>query len=191
MSETCYAASGSPSFGATSQHGAVARGGADAIESDPRRLYRSLAAAVSVVTVGGPDGPIGMTASSVTAVSLSPPLLAVTLRPDSQTLAALRASGGFGINVLGEHQQALSARFAGSRPGWARSAGVHWEHDAAVPLLADVVAVAVCTLDWDRVCGDRVLVVGRIEQTRVHDGARPLVWHGSAYHGLSSVPVHG
>lgn len=150
-------------------------------EVDCRPLYRSLAASVSVITARGPAGPLGMTASSVTAVSLDPPLMAVTLAPGSQTLTAVRLTGRFAVNVLGEEHQALSTRFAGQRPAWARFAGVPLLV-GDVPLLADAVAVAVCTVEWERGCGDRILVVGRVREAEVGDGP-PLLWHRSAYHG--------
>jgi flavin reductase (DIM6/NTAB) family NADH-FMN oxidoreductase RutF len=149
---------------------------------DCRHLYRALAASVTVITAQGDSGPQGMTASSVTAVSLTPPLMAVTLAPHSQTLAALRTSGRFVINVLGEDQQALSARFAGPRPGWARFAGITIR-DGELPKLVDALASAVCTVEWERACGDRVLVLGRVQETEVQEGS-PLLWHGSGYHGL-------
>ena len=43
--------------------------------------------------------------NSVTSLSLEPPLLLMCLRNDSETLAALRASGIFCINVLGSGQE--------------------------------------------------------------------------------------
>lgn len=155
---------------------------AESTTLDCRHLYRALAASVSVITARGDSGPQGMTASSVTAVSLTPPLMAVTLAPASQTLAALRTSGQFVINLLGEDQQAVSARFAGPRPGWARFAGLA-VRDGEPPRLPDAIASAVCSVEWERVCGDRVLVLGRVQETTVHDGS-PLLWHRSGYHGV-------
>jgi flavin reductase (DIM6/NTAB) family NADH-FMN oxidoreductase RutF len=157
----------------------------DAALLDCRDLYRVLVASVSVITAQGDSGPQGMTASSVTAVSLRPPLMAVTLAPHSQTLAALRTSGRFVINVLGEDQHALSARFACPRPGWARFAGISVA-DGEPPRLLDAIAAAVCSVEWERVCGDRVLVLGRVQQTEIQDGS-PLLWHGSGYHGLRPI----
>lgn len=154
---------------------------------DCRALYRALAASVSVVTACGETGPVGMTASSVTAVSLAPPLLAVTLAPGSATLAAIERTARFAVNVLGEEHQAVSDRFAGRRPGWARFAGVA-RLDGDLPLLADAIAAAVCDVEWLRGCGDRVLVVGRVGGCDVRGGA-PLLWHDSGYHGLRAAPA--
>lgn len=166
----------------TSLAGARSESPLTAQELDCRPLYRTLAASVSVITARGAAGPLGMTASSVTAVSLDPPLMAVTLAPGSQTLTAVRLTGRFAVNVLGEEHQSLSTRFAGQRPAWARFAGIPLL-DGDLPMLADAVAVAVCTVEWERDCGDRIMVVGRVREAEVSDGA-PLLWHGSAYHGV-------
>lgn len=154
---------------------------------DCRPLYRSLAASVSVITAAGETGPVGMTASSVTAVSLTPPLLSVTLAPGSATLAAIERTGRFAVNLLGEEHQAVADRFAGRRPAWARFAGVA-RRDEGLPLLTDAIAWAGCDLEWLRGCGDRVLVLGRIGRCEVRGGA-PLLWHASAYHGLHPAPA--
>jgi 3-hydroxy-9,10-secoandrosta-1,3,5(10)-triene-9,17-dione monooxygenase reductase component len=156
---------------------------------DCRPLYRALASSVTVITACGASGPQGMTASSVTAVSMEPPLMALTFAPGSQTLAAVRLTGRFAINVLGENQQAISTRFAGQRPSWARFAGVDLGDDE-LPVITDAAAVAVCTLEWERGCGDRVLVVGRVQRAEVN-GRAPLLWHRSSYHGLHPAPEHG
>lgn len=171
----------------TGAAGAEEQATAAATGPDCRPLYRALAASVSVVTACGESGPVGMTASSVTAVSLTPPLLAVTLAPGSATLAAIERTGRFAVNVLGEDHQAVSDRFAGRRPGWARFAGVA-RLDGDLPLLADAIAAAVCDVEWLRECGDRVLVIGRVGDCDVRGGA-PLLWHDSGYHGLHPAPA--
>ena len=71
-------------------------------------VYRRLTAGVSVVTALGDDGPCGMTASSVTSVSLRPPLLLVSLAESSRTLAAIRSRRAFGVHLL--RDGALDAR---------------------------------------------------------------------------------
>ena len=46
-----------------------------------------------------------MTASSVTSVSLRPPLLLVSLAKQSRTLAAIRARRSFGVSLLRDDQR--------------------------------------------------------------------------------------
>lgn len=145
-----------------------------------KELYRSLASSVAVVTADAGRGPMGMTASSVMAVSLDPPLMLVSMGHRSGTLAAIRRSRRFALNLLGEDQRQLAARFAGTRPSWVRFSGVD-VIEGSPPVLAEVPTGAACQVLWLRRCGDHTVVLGRIERHWVAGGA-PLVWHQSDYH---------
>ena len=152
---------------------------------DPERcrdLYRSLVAGVGLVTAAGPSGPVGMTASSILAVSVTPPLLLVSLANSSRTLAALGRAKRFAVNLLQAEQRHLAERFAGGRPAWARFAELDLV-DADPPVLAGAFSSAVCDLEWSSRVGDHTLVVGGITAVRIGVG-QPLVWHGSGYHYL-------
>jgi flavin reductase (DIM6/NTAB) family NADH-FMN oxidoreductase RutF len=146
-------------------------------------LYRRLASGVSVVTALGEHGLTGMTASSVTSVSLRPPLLLVSLTHQSRTLAALRARQGFAVHLLRSDQQGLATRFAGSGDP-AASERLH-RVVLGVPVLPDVLAWSVCLLVGEHVYGDHTLVIGAIAAAQVGIG-RPLVWHDRAYAELAS-----
>lgn len=159
--------------------------GSEATEpgSGPKELYRALASSVAVVTAEAGHGPLGMTASSLMAVSLDPPLILVSLGHSSGTLAAIRRSRRFAVNLLTEDQRQLAARFAVARPAWVRFSGVDLAEESP-PVLADVLAAAACTVLWLRRCGDHSVVLGRIDRHWVGDGA-PLVWHQSDYHRVA------
>jgi flavin reductase (DIM6/NTAB) family NADH-FMN oxidoreductase RutF len=147
-------------------------------------LYRRLASGVSVVTALGEQGLTGMTASSVTSVSLQPPLLLVSLTHQSRTLAAIRARRAFAVHLLRSDQQALAARFAGSGDPEA----VDQPHHRVVlgaPVLPDVLAWSVCLLVAEHVYGDHTLVIGAVAAAQAGIG-RPLVWHDRAYAELAS-----
>ena len=64
--------------------------------------------AVTIVTATGPEGPAGATANAVTSLSLDPPLMLACLDRGSRTLEIVRASGAFGVSVLGAGQEALA-----------------------------------------------------------------------------------
>lgn len=147
-----------------------------------KALYRTITGGVSVITAIGDAGPVGMTASSLLAVSLNPPLLLVSLAHSSTTLLALRHSQRFAVNLLTACQQDVAGQFAFSQPGWARFRGVDVVgHDP--PVLRSVLSAAVCTLVWAKQAGDHTLVLGAVESASVSSGI-PLVWHASCYHGL-------
>ncbi|MGB8385207.1 MAG: flavin reductase family protein [Dermatophilaceae bacterium] len=160
-------------------------GSAEAGAAEPayKQLFRAFASSVAVVTADGPDGPVGMTVSSLVAVSLAPPLLLVSLANLSRTLAAVSESGRFAVNLLHDDQQHLAARFATSRPAWVKFAGVALADDASVPVLDRALAAVVCDVTWAHPAGDHTLVLGEIVRADTDTG-RPLVWHASGYHAL-------
>ncbi|MEV7086866.1 flavin reductase family protein [Streptomyces sp. NPDC093085] len=145
-----------------------------------RQHYRDLMSAfptgIAVVTSRDAQGtPRGMTCSSVTSATLSPPTLLVCLRNGSATLDAVRASGGFAVNLLHEGGRHAAEVFSGPDPN--RFARVHWrECGSGMPWLAqDAFAVAECRVSGVQEIGDHTVVfgeVGRISQT----DATPLLY---------------
>src|SRR5687768_1752789 len=84
-----------------------------AVEGDTlRRALRTFPTGVTVVTTRGQGGDHGLTATSFTSVSLSPPLVLVCVRADSRGTATIAANGAFAVNVLTGDQEALARRFA-------------------------------------------------------------------------------
>ena len=83
---------------------------------------------VSIVTTNGPQGRFGLTVSSMTSVSATPPMLLVCINRDAVPHDAIRANGRFTINVLGEGQQAVANQFAGRTDNDAqwRTSTVSW-----------------------------------------------------------------
>ena len=138
---------------------------------------------VTIVTVLDAEGdPHGMTASSFTSVSLDPPLVLVCVDHRAKVLEHLRASQPVGINVLSEHQQDLSVRFA--RRGQNRFDGVEWfAGHAGVPLIPNVVASFECSVHRIVDAGDHAILIAEVLRTRYHEG-RPLIYFGSGYHKL-------
>lgn len=90
---------------------------------------------VTVTTLIGKDGaPRGVTLSSFTSVSLTPPLVLACIDHRSRMFEELELGTYIGINVLNEEQQDLSAQFATT---WEeRFEGVLWcEGRTGVPIL--------------------------------------------------------
>jgi flavin reductase (DIM6/NTAB) family NADH-FMN oxidoreductase RutF len=155
------------------------------------RLYRKLAAGVTVVTSRGPEGPVGLTASSVTSVSLRPPILLLCLTSGSRTLSAIRTQQAFAVHLLREDQHARAQVFADPRvaPG-SRFTGHEYREVLGVPLLTDALAWSICFVEDDRSYGDHSVVVGRVVAAHVH-GGRPLLWHDRSFARLADAPSGG
>ena len=69
---------------------------------------------VTVVTTHDGVRPHGITVNALSSVSLEPPLVMVALDRRRRITPFVRSVGRFGVNVLGEDQQALSDCFAGA-----------------------------------------------------------------------------
>lgn len=135
---------------------------------------------VVVVTAQATSGPVGLSVNSFTAVSLDPPLVAFCADRRSRTWAAIRASGAFCVNVLGEDQEALSRVFA--TKGADRFHGLGWSPaPSGAPLLERVLAWVDCTIEAVHDGGDHEICVGRVQalDTQREDG--PLVFYRAGY----------
>ncbi|MBO0831191.1 MAG: flavin reductase family protein [Actinobacteria bacterium] len=149
-----------------------------------------LAAPVTVVTAEDTDGyPCGFTASSVSSVSLNPPLIAVGLSKTSSCHAAMLAAEEFVVNILGAAHRELASQFAIS--GIDRFAGVRtipWDGHGTPPRLSDVHVLLRCRRSDVVEAGDHHLVLGAVTDVRTGDGNEHgrlpagLVWFQRAFH---------
>ncbi len=78
-----------------------------------RMAMRRWATGVAVVTTLNGGVRHGMTVNSFTSISLTPPLVLVSLERKTRTHGMLEKSGIFGVTILSEHQQSVSDCFAG------------------------------------------------------------------------------
>ncbi|MGC4891645.1 flavin reductase family protein [Micromonospora sp. DT227] len=148
-----------------------------------REFMRNWATGVAVVTSRADGRPVGCTVNAFTSVSLSPPLLLVSLGRASRTLAALTAEGGFAVNLLSRRQCHLADQFAGRVPD--RFAGVPYRDRDGLPLLDGALAVAVCTVSQVIGVADHTLVLGAPYWCESRVGVEPAVFFGGGYRAVS------
>jgi flavin reductase (DIM6/NTAB) family NADH-FMN oxidoreductase RutF len=146
---------------------------------DVRRVLGHLPTGVTIITAFGPEGPIGMSANSVTSVSLDPPLVLFCPANTSQTWPAIRAANHFCINILAGHHEDLCRRF--SLRGVERFAGVTWQPGRRAPWLDDAVAWIGCTLHSEHPAGDHSIVTASLNEIEATSGVDPLVFFRGAY----------
>jgi flavin reductase (DIM6/NTAB) family NADH-FMN oxidoreductase RutF len=132
------------------------------------------------------DGePVGMAASSFTAVSLEPPLVLVCIQNSSDTWKKLRNASRIGVSVLGEgHDRACSQLAAKSGD---RFEGLKWSATEGGAVLLEGAAVSLdCSVVEEIAAGDHQLVLLRIEALTFQPAVNPLVFHGSRFRKLAS-----
>ncbi len=153
-----------------------------------RTAMGHFATGVTIVTALDGDRPLGSTANAVSSVSLHPPLILVSLRNESETLAALLRTRRFAVNVLSEGQEPLASRFA--RRGSEVWQGVEWVlGDGGAPVLDGALATLECEVHDVADGGDHRIVVGRVGAVdHPDDHVPPLVFYRGTYSRLAPEP---
>ncbi|MGB6038264.1 MAG: flavin reductase family protein [Gordonia sp. (in: high G+C Gram-positive bacteria)] len=130
------------------------------------------------------DGPIGMSASAFTTVSLDPPLVSVCVRKGSTTWPALR-SGTLGVSVFAAHQGDICRQLAG--PPAQRFDSVRpTTDDSGAVFIPGATAQLACTVFNEIDAGDHLLILLRIQSLRSDPDLEPLVFHASSFRALES-----
>jgi flavin reductase (DIM6/NTAB) family NADH-FMN oxidoreductase RutF len=153
-----------------------------------RSAMRHLASGVSVITTGQGEQRTGLTATSVSSLSMEPPALVVCINRASTTLKAIRENRGFGVNFLAAGHRDLAERFSGcgNVSGAARYQGSEWiTLVTGAPLLSDALAAIDCTIDSIMEWNSHALVIGRVEAVHQPGGAQALVHWRCGYRALS------
>ncbi|ABS66461.1 flavin reductase domain protein FMN-binding [Xanthobacter versatilis] len=153
-----------------------------------RAAMRKLAGAVSVLTVGTGDERTGLTATSVTSLSVEPPTLLIAVNRGSSSFAPLLKERSFAINVLRPHHQPIADQFAGKGglKGPARYQGADWTKlETGAPVLADALAAFDCELEDAIERHSHVIVIGRVVASRITESAQPLLYWAGGYRGLA------
>jgi flavin reductase (DIM6/NTAB) family NADH-FMN oxidoreductase RutF len=150
-----------------------------------RKLMAGWPTGVAVVTTADGPLPVGCTVNALATVSFEPPSIVVSLGCASATLAAVRAHGMFGVNVISHRHWDLGHRFAhASRDE--RFAGVAYTWTMTVPLLDVAQMRSVYRVEHWLPVSDHVLVIGRLliavpSEPPLAEGAAPVVRYERAY----------
>ncbi|ROR66705.1 flavin reductase family protein [Agrococcus jenensis] len=151
-----------------------------------RAIFRQHAAAVAVVTLDGPTGPVGFTATSVISVSASPPVLAFSVAGTSSSWPALSTAETVVVNFLSADQADVSARFA--TPGIDRFADRGWDRlPTGEPVLHGVRArVRARVLDRIPAGSSFLVTLLGLDSDAPRRDARPLIYLDRTYPLLQS-----
>jgi flavin reductase (DIM6/NTAB) family NADH-FMN oxidoreductase RutF len=152
-----------------------------------RRTLGMFATGVTIITTQVGDQVHGMTANAFMSVSLSPPLVLISVDRRARMHQLLYEGRRYGINVLADDQQGLSDHFAGRRREGAEEPGFVSVHET--PLVEGALAHLVARVMRSYWGGDHSLFLGRIEYARYGAG-QPLLFHGGRYERMvGAAPV--
>lgn len=147
------------------------------VQKDFRSAMGSVAAAVSVVTALDGEQPHGTTVSAFGSLSMSPPMMFVSLDNGSALLGRLAVGSRFGVNVLAAHHDQVAVRFA--QRGLDKFAGVDWRTQDGAPALADRHAWIALTVAQLVPAGDHTVVLGDVVSASTTPGAPLTYWQRS------------
>lgn len=151
-----------------------------------RTSMRRLAAGTCAVTVRNGDQIDGLTATSVTSLSMEPPSLLISVRSASRIMDMLRREKRFTVHILGDGQSHEANAFAGRLGSEARATLVDWHHE---PGARQRLSGATCHIDCKAArfipVFSHVLVVGLVESVEIGESSQPLVYFDGAFHSLS------
>jgi flavin reductase (DIM6/NTAB) family NADH-FMN oxidoreductase RutF len=159
--------------------------------SDFRTAMREWATGVSVCATDHQGMRHGMTVNSFTSISLTPPLVLVSLERKSRTHALVKNAGFFGVTILARHQVDVSDCFAGR----------HTEHEnrfenvqtftlaTGAPFIAGGLAFFDCRVVSAQDVATHTIFIGEVVSLQInshHDGSHPLIYHRQTYKGVQS-----
>ncbi|GAA5533455.1 flavin reductase family protein [Deinococcus aluminii] len=147
-----------------------------------RQTLGRFASGVTIITATDGEARRGMTANAFVSVSLTPPLILVSVdnRAHMHGLLSGDEVTRFGVSVLSSTQRHLSDHFAG-RPG--PEDAVPWFDHEGLPLIGGGVAQLVCRKEQVIPAGDHTLYLGFVEYARYTDDD-PLLYFRGQYHEL-------
>jgi len=152
------------------------------VQSGLKQAMRAYPQGVTVVTAATDAGPVGLTVSSFTSVSLDPPLVLVSIAKSSGLYNLFRESKAFAVNFLADDQKSVSDRFAGRTPAKHRFDGIRFTRGlTGSPLIAGSRAVLECRLWRAYEGGDHSILVGEVVAAKSLNSKKPLVYYSQQY----------
>lgn len=151
--------------------------------NDFKDVMAQVATTVTVVTAKSSDGPIGLTVSAFTSVSVDPPIVLVCIDKVVGTIEAMLEAPGFTVNMMPEDSEDEAMLFA--THGTDRFGSTKWQ-DArspeAGPVLASAFAYFACATVKRTEIGDHWVIFGEVTAVGLpKDGSMPLVWHDRGF----------
>lgn len=152
-----------------------------------RQAMRQWTTGVAIVTATHDGVRHGMTVSSFTSVSLTPPQVLISLAQETRTHDLVKKSHCFGVSILAARQEDISNRFAGRIPDEQdRLEGLETlTLVTGTPLLADSIARFDCRVIATFTSGTHTLFIGEVLAAESREDAKPLLYYNRGYRTLS------
>ncbi len=162
------------------------------LQQDFKNAMRRLAATVSIIATADNEGWHGMTATSVTSVSMDPPSVLVCVNTSAALHKVLYAGRRFSVNLLRASQQLHAGTFSSSKiRGAERFADHAWkasDEEHSLPYLVDAQANLFCDIEQTVSYGTHTIFIGRVNAVRIGELVSPLLYADGQYLATRRAP---
>lgn len=150
--------------------------------NDYRTAMRSLGQSIGIITASEGGKWFGMTASSITSVSMDPPSLLVCINTAASIHAVIGRVGAFSVSFLAAGQETVSHVFSSSMPNEERFAHGEWEADCGrPPRLRGSVAAISCRLEKSINFATHTIYLGEVIDVSEAGKQAPLIYQQGRY----------
>ena len=146
-----------------------------------KAAMRRVASTVNVISICVDGQPMGITATAMSSLSMDPPSLLICINRSATMHRSMEEVSHFCVNVLHRDQEDIARMFSDRRQHALRFAS-GWDMDCArPPRLHDAQAALLCRrIDHHRF-GTHSIFIGVVEEVRVREDVRPLVYLNGDY----------
>ncbi len=134
-----------------------------------------LATGVTVVTTEVDERPWGVTVSACCSISMSPPLLLISLFTNNASTDAIIKQQRFGVSILSDDQVTVAK--AGAKPGVPKffEEFVDFDSIGKTYRVKEALAHIHCKVDNVVVAGDHTIFIGLVEHVTMGEFKQPLL----------------
>lgn len=153
-----------------------------------KEAFRTLVSGVCVVSFDVGPQVHGFTATSLTSVSMNPPLALFCIDRSAASHAHLQIGKRIGFSVLAAGQAAVAGAFAARTPpqGYGDLGLVRIE---GAPVVSGAVAVIAASVEALHTAGDSTVCICALEAARTAPGLSPLLYSARRYRTMAEQPL--
>jgi len=155
-----------------------------------KAAFRTHPAGVAIITASTPDGPVGLTASSVASVAVDPAAIVFSVTRATGSAGAILGAATFVVHLIDDEHSDLAQSFAVSgaerftpEQGWS-------ELETGEPHLASARAALRCRALQTVPVGSSTVVIAEVLDVLSGSQGRPLVYLDRRFHALPHDTSH-
>jgi flavin reductase ActVB len=153
---------------------------------DFRSSMSRLASGVSIITCWMEGRPWGLTVSACCSVSVTPPLLLISLANSAASTRLISEQGGFGVNIMSENQMGIAQSTAA--PGKPKFIDEWIDTTSTVsPCIKEALAFIDCRVHDTVTAGDHTIFIGKVERVVLGTQCTPLVYFDRQFQAIHSI----